>query len=138
MQGEHIDQPGERKDPQHLLLRRGEQQLTPGPPGQVPPAHQRCQAAGIDELQARQIHDDLRLAGRDRREPGRDTGGLCYVKLSAQRDDSLAVSFADNQIHTSHRTAFLLQQQGGVLTQRLINQLSLPTLRRLPAGVPSG
>jgi hypothetical protein len=29
MQGEGIDQPGEGKDPQHLLLRRGEQQLTP-------------------------------------------------------------------------------------------------------------
>ena len=89
MQGEGIDHPGVGKDPQHLLLRRGEQQLAPGVPGQVPPAHQRCHATGIDELQGRQIDDDLRLAGRYRRERGRDTGGLRHVQLSAQRDDNL-------------------------------------------------
>jgi hypothetical protein len=66
MQGEDIDQPGEGRDPQHLLLRRGEQQLTPARRGQVPPAHQRCHAAGIDELQGRQIDNDLWLPDRDR------------------------------------------------------------------------
>ena len=42
----------------------GGQQLTPGLPGQVPAAHQRCHAAGINELQARQIDDDLRPLSR--------------------------------------------------------------------------
>ena len=118
MQREGIDQPGEGEDPQHLLLRRGEQQLTPGAPGQVPPAHQRCHAAGIDELQGRQIDDDLRLAGRDRRDRGRDTGSVRHVKLPAQRDDNLTVAFAGTQIHSGHRGAFLFRQQGGVLAQR--------------------
>ena len=110
MNGEDVDQPGEGKDPQHLLPRRGQQQLTPRLPGQVPAAHQRGQAAGIDELQACQIDDDLGAADRDRGERGRDTGGLRHVKLPPQRDDDLTVAFAGTQIRTSHRGAFLPQQ----------------------------
>jgi hypothetical protein len=62
---------------------------------------------------ARQINDDLPPAGRDRR----DSGG--HVKLPAQRDDDLTVDFAGTHVRVRHRGAFLLQQQGGVLTQRL-------------------
>jgi len=39
----------------------------------------------------RQIDDDPRPAGRDRRERSRGTGGLRHVPLPAPRDDNLAV-----------------------------------------------
>jgi hypothetical protein len=102
----------------HLLLPRGEQQLTPALPGQVPAAHQRCQVAGIDGLQARQIGDDLRLAGRERRERGRDTGGFRHVQLPAQRDDNLPAAIPGTQVHTSHKGAFPAPAARRVLTQR--------------------
>ena len=57
-------------------------------------------------------------------ERSRDTRGVYQVKLPAQRDDDMAVEFAGTQIHAEHRCAFLLQQQGGVPTQRLVRQLS--------------
>ena len=57
MDGEHTGQPGGGKNPQHLILRRGEQQVAPGLPGLLPGDYQGSQAAGIDELQARQIDD---------------------------------------------------------------------------------
>jgi hypothetical protein len=45
------------------MLRRGEQQVSPSAPRQLPPARQRRYATGIDELQPGQIDDDLRGAG---------------------------------------------------------------------------
>ena len=69
-----------------------------------------------------QINDDLRRPGRDRSERSRDTHGIHYVKYPAQRDDNVAVAFAGTQIHAEHGGAFLLQQQGGVLTQRRVHR----------------
>ena len=57
-------------------------------------------------------------------ERGGDARGLCYVKLPAQRDNSLAVAFADTQIHADHARAFLRLQQGGVSTRQLVHQFS--------------
>jgi hypothetical protein len=36
MDGENAGQPGGGKNPQHLVLRRGEQQVAPGSPGLLP------------------------------------------------------------------------------------------------------
>lgn len=138
MNGEDIDQPDEGKDPQHLLLRRGQQQLTPRLPGQVPAAHQRGQAAGIDELQACQIDDDLRAADRDRGERDRDTSGLRHVKLPPQRDDNLTVAFAGTQIHTSHPGRLPASAARRGPDPAANYELSLPTVRRIPVRVPSG
>jgi hypothetical protein len=123
MNGEVIDQLGNGKNPQHRLPRRGEQQVAPGVPGVRVAARERCHAAGVDELQARQIHDDLPLAARDSHKRSRHTRGVYQVKLPAQCDDDMAVAFAGTQIYAEHGYAFLLQQQGGVLTQRLVRQL---------------
>jgi hypothetical protein len=120
MEGEGIDQTDDGKNPQHLLLRRGQQQVTAGAPGVLAPARQRCHAAGINEFQAAQINDDLRLAGRDCPEPGCDARGICDVQLPTQGHDSDA--FADTQIHADHGYAFLHEQQGGVLTQQLVHR----------------
>jgi hypothetical protein len=124
MDGEDIDQLGNGKNSQHLVLRGGQPQVTPGAPGLPPDEHQGCHAAGVDELQASQVDDDRLLAGHDRHERGRGAGGVCYVKLPAQLDDSPSVA-AGTQIYADHRSAFLLQQQGGDLTQRLVRQFSL-------------
>src|ERR1039458_8040419 len=98
------------------------------------PSRQRCHAAGVDEIQARQIDDDRQVAGRDRRERSRDTHSVCYIKLPAQRDDNVTVAFAGTQIHAEHGGAFLLQQQGGVLTQRRVYRYSVYTLRPISSG----
>ena len=82
---------------------------------------QRRHAAAVDELQARQVNDDPRLAGNGRRERGRHIRGICQVKLPAQRDDNMAIAFAGTQIHAEHREGSLLQQQGGVPAQRPIH-----------------
>jgi hypothetical protein len=79
MDGEDINQAGNGKNSQHLVLRGGQLQVTPGAPGLLP-----------------------------------DT----------QPDDSPSVA-AGTQIYADHRSAFLLQQQGGDSTQRLVRQLSL-------------
>ncbi len=123
MDGEAIDEAGEGKNPHHLLPRRSQQQITPGATGLPAPARQRCHTTGVDELQARKIHDDPRLASHDRGERSRDTRGVYDVKLPAQRDDNVTVAFAGTQIHAEHIPAFLLGQQGGVSTQRLVSQL---------------
>jgi hypothetical protein len=123
MNGKDIDQARKGKNPQHLLLRRGQQQLTTGVPGLPPPPHERGHPAGVDELQACQVDDDIALAGRDRSERSRDAHGVCYVKHPAQRDDHLTVAFAGTQIHADQWDAFLLRQQGGVWARRLIRQL---------------
>lgn len=102
MDGKGIDQAREGKNPQYLLLRRGQQQLTTSVPGLPPPTRQRGHPAGIDELQACQVDDDIALAGRGRRERNRDARGVCYVKHPAQRDDNLTVAFAGTQIHADH------------------------------------
>jgi hypothetical protein len=94
MDGEEIEQAGGGKHPQHPRLRCGQQQVTPGAPGVLPPTHQGCQAAGVDKIQARQIHDDPRLAGRDRRKRSRHARGIEYVKLAAQCDNDVTIAFA--------------------------------------------
>jgi hypothetical protein len=43
-------------------------------------------------------------------------------KLPQQCHGSLAAAFAATQIYVNHKDAFLLQQQGGVWTRRLIRQ----------------
>jgi hypothetical protein len=83
MDGEDLDQTGDGKNPQHLLLRRSQQHIAPGAPGVLPHALQRCQAAGVHKLQACQIDDDVPLAGGDLCERSRDTCGVGYVKLAA-------------------------------------------------------
>ena len=103
-----------------------------GVPGLLPRMHQRCHAPAVDELQACQIDDDLVLAGRGRRHDG---AGACQVKLAAQRGGNLTVASAGSHIHAEHVGAFLRQQQGGVLTQRLAHQLhqnSTPHARACP------
>ena len=94
--------------------------------------HQRCHAPAVDELQACQIDDDLVPAGRGRRHDG---AGACQAKLAAQRDSNLTAASASSHIHAEHVGAFLRQQQGGVLTQRLAHQLhqnSTPHARACP------
>jgi hypothetical protein len=135
MDGEDLDQAGDSKDPQHLLLRRSQQQVTPGVPSVLPHAHERGQAAGVDELQACQINDDLPLAGGDLRERSRDKRGIGYVKLAAQHDNDATVGFTGPEFQAAHWGAFLLQQQGGGPTRRLVRQLSTIRLRRMLAAV---
>ena len=148
MHGEDIEQAGDGEHPKHLPPRGGQQQVTPGVPGVLPRTHKGCQAAGVDEPQGRQIDDDPRLAGRDRRERSRGPRGVNYVKLAAQHDDDVTITVAGTQIQVEHEAAFLLQQQGGVWTQRLIRQhfprhytelppLSLPACGATP-GQPAG
>jgi hypothetical protein len=99
MDGEDIDPAGESKDPQHLLPWGGQQQVTRGVPGMLTPARQRRHAAGVDELQAGQIGDDLWFAGRDRGKRSRNARGTCDVQLAAQRDDNVTAVLAGTQIH---------------------------------------
>jgi hypothetical protein len=94
MDGEEIEQVGDGKHLEHPLLWCGQQQVTPRRADVLPPTHQRCQATGVDKPQARQIHDDPRLAGRDRRERTRHVRGIKYVKLAAQRDNDVTIAFA--------------------------------------------
>ena len=108
---------------QNVLLRRDEHQLPAGPPGLPAPIRQRRHPAGVDERQVRQVHDDLRRAGRGRCERRGDIRGVYQVKLPAQRDDNMTVAFAGAEIHPEHRGTFLLEQQGKVPAQRLVRQL---------------
>jgi hypothetical protein len=133
MYREEIGPAGDGKNPQYPLLRRGEQQVALGAPRLLLRKHQGGQTARVDELQACQVDDDHPLPAHNRRERSRDARSVCYVKLPAQRDDSLTVAFAGTQIHADHESAFLLQQQGGVSIQRLVRQFSPSTLRRTPA-----
>jgi len=71
MNGEAISKAGNGENPQYPLPRRGEQQVTPGLPGVLAATRQRCHAAGVDELQPRQVHDDPLLARRDSPEGSR-------------------------------------------------------------------
>jgi hypothetical protein len=120
---EDLEKASDGENPQHLLLRRGQQQVTPGLPGMHTGEHQRCQAAGVDKFQARQIDDRHALASGDPHERSRDTRSVRHVKLPAQRYDNPAVTFPATQFHADHGGAFLLQQQGGVWTQRQLSQL---------------
>ena len=81
-------------------------------PGVLPPTHEGRHTAGVHELHACQINDDLRLPGRDRCERSRNTHGIHYVKHPAQRDDNAAVAFPGVQNNADHGNAFLRQQQG--------------------------
>jgi hypothetical protein len=122
MDGEVIEHASKGKNPQHLLLWRGQQHITPGMPGLLPDTCQRRQAAGVDEFQPSQINDDLALTGHGHLERSHDTRSVCDVKLPRQRHDSPAAAFACTQIHANHKDAFLLQQQGEVWARRLIRQ----------------
>jgi hypothetical protein len=117
---EDLSQADDSQNPQHPILRRGQQQVTPRPPG----LHQRRHSAGVNKLQARQIDDYLPRPGRDPGLRGSDSRGVCYVKLPPQRNNSLTVAFADTQINADHGCAFLRLQQGGVLTRQLVHQYS--------------
>jgi hypothetical protein len=81
MDREYVDQAGDGKHPQDLLLRRGQQQVKPGAPGVLPRKRQRCQAAGVDELQALQVDNDIASAGRYHGQRRRDIRRFCYVKF---------------------------------------------------------
>jgi hypothetical protein len=72
----------------------------------LPRAHQRCHAAGVGEFQPSQINDDIALAGRDSR-------GVCYAKLPAQRNDDPTTAFAGTQIHANHGDTVLLGGKAG-------------------------
>jgi hypothetical protein len=65
-------------------------------PGVLAHSYQRRKAAGVDELKACQVDDDVALAGRDDGEFGYDSHGVCYVKLPAQHHDDSSVAFAGN------------------------------------------
>jgi hypothetical protein len=75
-------------------------------PGVPPRALQRCHTAGVDEFQPSQINDDIALARRDSR-------GVCYAKLPAQRNDNPAIAFAGTQIHANHGDTVLLGSKAG-------------------------
>jgi hypothetical protein len=124
MNAEGFGQLDNGKKPQHLVLQRGQQQVTPGALGLHPREHQRRHSAGIDELQTGQVGDYLRRAGRDRHQRGGDARGVCYVKLPTQRNDNLTVAFAGTQSHADHASAFLRLQQGGVWTRQQVRQFS--------------
>lgn len=113
MDGEDIDQAGERKDTSHLVLGCGKQQVSRGAPRLRPGEHQSCNATGVYELEACEIDDDRPSAPRDCRQRSSDTRGLCHVKLAVQHDDSRPVAFFGMQFHSDHGRAFPLEQQGG-------------------------
>jgi hypothetical protein len=139
---EDIGHASDGKDPQHLPLRRSQQQVTSGMAGEPPRAHQRCQATGVDELQAFQVDDDLTCPVGDLRESGCDTGGLCYIKLPAQAHDDLVVAFARTpdarSFHRAHESVSRLcrtaQRHGAA---RDAHQPGAAQGRRSPAAVPS-
>jgi hypothetical protein len=124
MNGEDVGQLDNGKNPQHLVLRRGQQQVTPGAPGLHPRERQRRHSAGVDELQTGQVNDYLRRTGRDRHQRGGDARGVYYVKLPTQGNDNLTVAFAGTQSHTDHGSAFLRLQQGGVSTRQQVRHFS--------------
>jgi hypothetical protein len=74
-------QPGEGEDPQSPGPDRGWPQFASGVLCQLSSACQYRDAAAVDEFQADQIHDDLRLADRGRREPGRHERGVEHIKF---------------------------------------------------------
>jgi hypothetical protein len=73
---EGVNQADTGKDQKHRLRGRRQQHVAAGLPGQLPAVRQRSHAAGIDELQACEVDDYLRLACRDGRERGRDADGV--------------------------------------------------------------
>jgi hypothetical protein len=64
IQGEDTDHAGGGKNPPHLRLRRGQQQVTASLPSLAADTRQRGQVVAIDEFQAGQIDDDLAPRGR--------------------------------------------------------------------------
>jgi hypothetical protein len=61
------------------------------------------------------------------------------MTLLAQHDDSVTVAVAGTQVQAAHLgTAFMLQQQGGVLTQRRTHRMSLERYPGYPVSVASG
>jgi hypothetical protein len=100
--GEDVDQSRQAKQPKNLPLRGREQQVTPGVPGLLAHSGQRCEAAGVNELQTCQVDDHVALAGRDYGKLSHDSHGDRYVKLPAQHYHNLAIALAGYQIHTAH------------------------------------
>ena len=133
MDGRDIDEAGNGQDQQHWPLWRSQQEFTASGAGMLPRAHQRRQAAGIEELQASQVDDDDALTCRDDRKRFCGTLGIHDVKLTAQRHDRMTGIFTGTQIRAEHERALLLRQQGVVLTRRLVSLAAflLLTLRRM-------
>jgi hypothetical protein len=112
MDGEDIAQAGDGQHPPDLPLPRGQHQVKPSAPDVLPRAGQRGQAAGVDELQALQVNNDIAPAGRHHGQRRRDLRRCCYVKLAAQHHDNMAAALAGTHFYADHfRVAFPLQQQ---------------------------
>src|SRR6185437_16314692 len=137
---EGVAQAGESKSQHHFPLWRGEYKVPAGLPGLPSAARQRSHAAGVDELQARQVHDDLRLAHRGRGERSGYRHSVDQVELAAQRDHGAAVTAAGTQVRAEHRYALLAptarqgpdpaaNSRGSATTIRLRELLSTPTSR---------
>jgi hypothetical protein len=105
LDGEDAVQAGEAEKPEHQALRRGQLQVTACSPGLFPCPGQYPQTAAVDESQARQVDDDVRVAGHDSRERRGDVRGIGYVNLPAQRDDGMAVVFNRSDLDADHRDA---------------------------------
>jgi hypothetical protein len=106
VKGEGAGHPGHGQNLQDLLSRRGQPEVSPEAPGAAGSARQRGHAAGVDEFEAGQIHDDCPGAFRGRRESGRNARGVRYVKFPAQGGDGQAAALADIQVYAEHRPAF--------------------------------
>jgi hypothetical protein len=114
MHREDMDQAGGGENPLRLRLRRGQQHITASLPGLRPDTRERGQAAAVDELQVRQVDDDLALAGHQGPQRGCGTGRGGYVQLPAQHRHDPAAVPAGTQIHASHQGRLLLQQRQGL------------------------
>ncbi len=63
MDGEHVNQASKGQHPEHQPLRRGQQELTSCSSSLFPCPGQGPQAAAVDEFQACQVDDDVRVSG---------------------------------------------------------------------------
>jgi hypothetical protein len=136
MNGQAVGGADEGEDPQYLFVRRGEHQVAPGALGALAAARQRCQASAVDELKARQVHDDPRLAACDGLEGSRYVCGVYNVKLPVQRDDDMAAAFSGARVHAEHQSAFLHRSRAGVPAQRLISPVLSASLECRPRYSP--
>jgi hypothetical protein len=100
MHGERVYQPNLRKDPQHLPLRRGQEEITPGMPDVAPHPDQGRYAAGVDEIQGRQVDDDHAPARCHGTKLGYDACGVHHIQFPAQRHDHWGTGLTGTRIHT--------------------------------------
>lgn len=100
---EDIDQAAGFQHPAHGRLRGGERKVTTASASPFPYPQQHRQTAIADALQARQVNDDRRPAGRHGRDQmGSDPRGVGQVKLAAQSDHSPTVGGTDTEAHVKH------------------------------------